>query len=240
GAIDTTTVLTNAYSGDSIRSAATVDGSRFWVSGTSRVSNPGANTGGVYLIDHGATTGTRLSTTLNDTRNIAIINGQLFVSSIATGAVGVNKVGTGVPTTPGQPITSFVDTTSGPGTTPLSFVVFDLDNNGVPDRVYVADDRTNGSGGLQKWTSTDGTNWTLGATLGGTGVRGLTGGVINGNPVLYATTSPSATSAGNALVSFTDDGNNPAFATIAIAADNTTFRGVAFAPAVAEPGTIAL
>jgi hypothetical protein len=241
--IDTTTVLTNAYSGNSVRSAATVDGSQFWVSGTSRTSGAGANTGGVYLISFGATTGTQLTTTPNDTRNIAILNGQLYVSSTASGALGVNKVGTGVPTTSGQPITSFVST--GAGSSPYSFVVFDLNNDGIPDRVYVADERFTSSGGLQKWTSTDGTSWTLANTFNpgtNTGLRGLTGQVVNGNPVLYGTTSVNGPpgGAGNQLVSFTDDGSNTSFVTLATAANMTAFRGVAFVPAVPEPGALAL
>jgi hypothetical protein len=221
-----------------------VDGSQYWVSGTSRVNDPGANTGGVYLIAHGATTGTQLSTTLNDTRNIAIFNGQLYVSSNVTNFVGVNKVGTGVPTTSGQTITPFVNTTSGTGTSPYSFVIF-FDTSGIANRVYVADERTNGNGGLQKWTSTDGTNWTLATTFSpasNIGLRGLTGQMVNGNPVLYATTAVTGTAGGsqNQLLSFTDDGSNTSFVTLATAANSTAFRGVAFVPVVPEPGAFTL
>jgi hypothetical protein len=245
GTINTSTVLTNAYGASSVRSAATEDGSRFWVSGTSSAAGDNANTGGVYLIDQGATTGTRLSSTLNDTRNIAIFNGQLYVSAATpAGAEGVDKVGTGVPTTPGQSITSFVNTAN--NTSPLSFVVFDLNHDGIPDRVYVADDHINGSGGLEKWTSTNGTTWNFGGFFSPsstTGLRGLTGQVVNGNPVLYATTTVAGGPIGgteNDLVSFVDDGTNTSFTTMATAGNLMAFRGVAFAPAVAEPGTFVL
>src|SRR5262249_21833972 len=153
----------------------------------------------------------------------------------------VNTVGTGVPTTPGQTIAPWILTTgnTGSGATPYSFVVFDLNNDGKPDRVYVADDRFNGSGGLQKWTSTNGVDWTLVDNFtpaGNTGLRGLTGQVVNGNPVLYATTSISGNSSGNALVSFLDNGSNTSFVTLATSTSNlTVFRGVAFAPVVPEP-----
>jgi hypothetical protein len=240
--INTSTVLTNAYGAGSVRSAATVDGSRYWVSGTSG-AGANANTGGVFVIDQGATTGTRLSADLNDTRNIAIVNGQLYVSSATTGAFGVNTVGTGVPTTAGQSITPFVNT--GSGTSPLSFVIFDLNHDGIADVVYVADDRLTTAGGLQKWTSTDGNNWTLVTTFNpgtNTGLRGLTGQLVNGNPVLYATTTTSGPIGGsqNELVSFTDDGSNTSFNSLATAGALMAYRGVAFAPAVPEPGTMAL
>jgi hypothetical protein len=244
--INTSTVLTNAYGAGSVRSAATVDGSHYWTSGTSG-AGANANTGGVYIIDQGATNGTRLSSTLNDTQNIAIFNNQLYVSSGSGNNAAVNTVGTGLPTTSGQTISPFILTTAntGTGATPYSFVVFDLNNDGIPDRVYVADDRINGSGGLQKWTSTNGTDWTLADTFhpnSSTGLRGLTGQVVNGNPVLYATTSVSGTpgGAGNELMSFTDDGSNSSFVALAAAANMTAFRGVAFAPAVPEPGSLAL
>jgi hypothetical protein len=99
---------------------------------------------------------------------------------------------------------------------------------------------------LQKWTSTDGINWTLATTFSPsatTGLRGLTGQVINGNPVLYATTTINGGPIGgsqNDLVSFTDDGSNSSFVTLATAGNLTAFRGVAFAPSVPEPGTFAL
>lgn len=245
--INTTTVLTNAYGAGSIRSAATVDGSNYWTSGTSSASGANANTGGVYVITQGATTGTRLSSDSNNTRNVAIFNSQLYVSSGPPVTATVSAVGSGLPTAPSQSITTFVPASnSGTGASPYGFVVFDLNNDGIPDRVYVADDRINGSGGLQKWTSTDGTNWMLASTFSpsnSTGLRGLTGQVVNGNPVLYATTTVSGGPIGgsqNDLVAFTDNGSNNSFVTLATAGNMTAFRGVAFAPAVAEPGTFAL
>jgi hypothetical protein len=248
GTIVTSTVLTNAYGAGSIRSAATDDGSRYWTSGTSGSAGANANTGGVYVIAQGATTGTRLSSDSNNTRNIAIFNNQLYVSSGPGTGAAVSTVGSGLPTTGNQSIAPFVTTglSGNGGGSPYSFVVFDLNGDGVPDRVYVADDRVNGSGGLQKWTSTNGTDWTLSMTFSPnttTGLRGLTGQLVNGNPVLYATTTVSGGPIGgseNQLVSFTDDGTNTSFTSLATAGSLMAYRGVAFAPAVPEPGTLAL
>jgi len=97
--------------------------------------------------------------------------------------------------------------------------------------VYVADDRATASGGgIQKWTFSGG-NWTLAATLNNgltAGVQGLTGSQNGlGQAVLYATTTD------NKLVSVVDDGTaspGSPFSTLATAAANTIFQGVAFAP----------
>ncbi len=119
------------------------------------------------------------------------------------------------------------------------------DNSGL-DRLYIADDRTiaNG-GGLHRfdWNNTS-SSWVYQYTIQSgitTGLRGLTGELVSGNVVLYATTVgvTSGSSQGNALVTVTDTGASSTFATIINSPTNTFFRGVAFTP-VPEPSSILL
>ena len=86
------------------------------------------------------------------------------------------------------------------------------------------------AGGIQKWTF-DGTTWSLANTLNAglsTGARGLTAFVTGANVTLVATTGEATQ---NKLVVAVDDGSAaPAVTTIATAAANTMFHGVALAP----------
>src|SRR5262249_55869680 len=98
------------------------------------------------------------------------------------------------------------------------------------DTLYVADDRSPPTGGIQKWTF-DGTTWSLVNTLNSglsTGARGLTGVVTGANRTPGAT-PPEATP--NRLGGAGHGGSAaPPFTTIATAAANTMFHGVALAP----------
>jgi hypothetical protein len=215
GAIDTSTALTNAFSGNNIRSATSIDGTQFWASGAN---------GGVQYALLGTSTATALNTTApTNTRVCSIANGQLYVTSASGTFQGVSAVGTGVPNTSPQTMTLLngFPTASGPSNYDFFFA--------DPDTLYVADDRTNGSGGIQKWTQSAGL-WTLQYTLlpaASTGCRGLTGVVSGGIATLYATTT--ATTA-NQIVSVIDTGAGAVFSTLATAATNTVVRGIRRAP----------
>ena len=119
-----------------------------------------------------------------------------------------------------------------PSPSPYGFVALDRDP-GVPgvDSLYVADDSGSPNGGIVKF-SFDGTTWTPRGSFrpGGSAVRGLTGAVTPSGVTLYATTS-----AANELVAVIDSAAFDATiaatsTTLANAAANTVFRGVAFAP----------
>jgi hypothetical protein len=219
GNVDTTTALTDAYSGGNIRAATSDDGTHFWTSGTS------ATSGSVrYIASVGATTSTQLSTTPTNTRVVRIQNGQLYVSSASLTFQGVSTVGTGVPTTSGQTITILPGFPTAAG--PSNYDYFFADAN----TLYVADDRTNGSGGIQKWTLSGGT-WTLQYTLAvnaTTGCRGLTGDITSGQNVLWATTAPGAGAI--QVVTVTDTGAGSLFTPLVTAATNTALRGIRHIP----------
>jgi hypothetical protein len=137
-------------------------------------------------------------------------------------------------------------TTAGPS--PVDF--FFADDN----TLYVADDRTTASGGLEKWTF-DGSAWSLVYTKNidttndaiDNGIRGLSGSVdAVGNVVLFATTT-FGSGTPNFLVGMTDTLANTSAANVTVnslvsAGSNQTLRGLQAIGiiAVPEPGSIVL
>jgi hypothetical protein len=235
GNVDTSTALTDFCSKDTIRSAASTNGTDLWVTG---------NTGGVAYTTLGATTSVSLSTSVTSGYQVNIFNGQLYVTTHSNSKL-LAPIGTGVPTTAGQTITSPLTATNGLGN-PDAFCFLDLDSAtpGV-DTLYLADDAT----GLMKYCYS-GDTWVYEGSQGtGTdGYRGLTGAVDSlGNVILYATRNGGGTTTGGGeLVAVSDTSGfnatmTASFTTIATAASYTAFRGVAFAPtSVPEPSTMAL
>jgi hypothetical protein len=191
----------------------------YWTAGTSSTSG----TNGILYFGNG--TAVQVSSTVTNTRVVNIFNDQLYFST-GSGTLGIYKVGTGTPVTSGQTSINLIAT--GTGSSPYAFAI-----NATNSVCYIADDRTNGSGGIQKWTSTDGTTWTLAYTLSvgaSFGARGLTVDWSGTTPTLYATTTNSK------LVSISDTGSGATATDLVTAGTNTTFRGVSFAP-YTDPNT---
>jgi len=224
GNVDTTTTLGSAFTGSSVRGAASTDGISIWVSGNS------TSTGGVHFTTLGSTPTTQLINDPLNARCVHVAGGQLYATSGAGTYVNVFTVGNGLPTTsgvfatplPGMPTAS---------ASPYSFVMLDR-LPGVPgvDTLYVADDRSVASGGgIQKWTY-DGSSWSLVATWsdGTTSVRHVAAAPAGSGVRVVATTTESSE---NRVLSLLDDGSpSPAIEVVAKAATNTVFRGVAIAP----------
>lgn len=222
------TTGTIPFSGNNFRSIIATGNDTFYATGTG-----GGTTGGVWYANAGAFT--QISTTVTNARNVEIYNGQLYFST-GSGTPGVYGVGSGLPTTTGQSATAAIST--GVGSSPYGFVMFDTDGNGELDRAYIADDRTGAGGGLQKWTF-NGTSWSnswallvngsnaLSGTAGSgfAGLRGLSGSFSNGTATLYATTTEASN---NRLISIVDTGaSTPTSAVqLATAGANYVFRGV--------------
>ena len=215
GNVDTSTRIDALISGNNVRSAATSDGTSFWVGGA---------TSGVVYIALGATGGTSILASPGNVRVVDVFGGQLYGSSGSANFTNVFAVGTGLPTT-----TATEAALAGMPTTGASPYAFAIVAGNV---LYVADDRAVASGGgVQKWTLSAGT-WTLTTTFNGgltAGARGVTAFATGSTVTVVA--SVAATSA-NTLVAFVDDGVNlsPAATVLATAATNTVFRGVAPAP----------
>lgn len=224
--VDNTAAVTRAaststlYSGNNFRSAARSSNSDFWGAGGTTGTHYFGNTNAAATVQSDKT----------NSRVVNIYNGNLYFSTSSTGGsnanLGIYQVGSGLPFTSGQTITNIINT--GTGSSPYAFAI-----NSTGNIVYIADDRTSSSGGIQKWTF-DGSVWALSYTLGtgvaNIGARGLTVDFSGANPVIYATTGESSA---NRLIQITDTGAGSAATTIATAPTNTAFRGVAFAPAAA-------
>ena len=250
GIVDTSTNLNN-FSGNNIRAAYYDD----TVSSTNTGSNiyaVGANTG-VVLTTRGssgsANTGTVISSTITNERDVTVSNGQLYVSSGSGTAIRIGAVGTGTPTTTGQTTTeipggpSLVSSTSPGYVAPYAFFFATLSSASTspPDTLYFAD---SANSVIDKYSLSGGTYVASGTITGVSGVQGLTGSVTNGTVNLYATT-------GGAIYSATDgtgyNGTVSGVATsIVTATTNEAFRGIAFAPqaitsnATPEPGVLPL
>jgi hypothetical protein len=219
GAINTTT-STTSFSGNNIRAVTSVDGTSFWA--------VGATIDVVYTPLGGSGAGTVVSSSETNLRAVDIDEGQLYVSTASGSFKGVNIVGAITPNTTGQTTTLLSGLgTATPSTYNFFFAQLNPSDPGV-DTLYVADN----TNGIEKFTLIDGT-WTQNGTAAGTaadGYDGLTGTVSGTTVTLYATTNT-----GN-LVSFTDTaGYNAAMSsttptTLATAATNEAFRGIAFAP----------
>jgi predicted extracellular nuclease len=221
GAIDITTGFTTAFNTNSIRSTATVDGTGIWAGGTGA-----SGTGGVWYQPFGTIgAGTQVSTTVTNNRALGIFAGQLYTTA-QSGAIRLATVGSGTPTSTGQAMTNLpgLPTTTN---SPYGFVLLDRSVSVAgPDTIYFADD----AAGLHKY-SFDGATWTARGVVAGA-LRGLTGRIEGANAVLFGTTT---TASANALVTLTDTATFDtaivaSSTTIATAATNTVFRGVAFAP----------
>jgi uncharacterized repeat protein (TIGR01451 family) len=234
---DTSTRLTDFADLGSPRSAISVDGSSFWMAGS---------TGGLR---HAALASTGSSTLVSATsvnlRNLAIFENQLYVTSaLLAGSYRVGSVGTGLPTGSG------VSTIGLPGLpiigSPHGIFLADL-SSGVAgaDTLYVADDGL----GLLKYSKVAGT-WTLNSTIGSgsDNFRGLAGAVNGTEVTLHATGMGGSTgSGGGTLVRIFDaSGYNAAFSGVttplASADSDRAFRGVAFAPlsGLATPSDLAV
>ena len=223
GTVDTSTALTNFASTGSPHGVASTDGSSFWLT---------SNKGGLVHATLGAATSTVVSSTEANLREVEIFDGQLYVSNNIDSTFRIGTVGNGLPTDSGESVASL------PGLpavgSPNAFFLTHLDSDPeVPgvNTLYTADDS---SGAIQKYTF-DGTTWTAGGTLAAPGVRGLIGMVSGPNVILYGTAGSGASTGGGSLYTFTDQSGyggvlSGTAATLATAANDEAFRGIAFTP----------
>lgn len=226
GNVDTTTALTDAYTGTAasvanVRGVTSTNGTDIWLTGTGTPSS----SAGIRYTTLGATTSTQLSTTPTNLRGANIFDGQLYVSA-STGTTRMAAVGIGTPTTSGQTTTNLPGfTTTG---SPYAFYFADLTGTvaGV-DTLYVAFEI---SDEIQKWSLVGG-SWTMNGSYALSNPTGLTGFTTpsTSSVTLFATNVTD-------LYTVTDtSGYNvaPTGTVTSIATrpvSNIVFRGVAFAP----------
>ena len=225
--VDTTTALTDFADANNPRSATSSDGTHLWVGGAA---------GGVRYTTLGSSTSTALtSSTFKNVREVSIVGGQLYTSADPTKAsVTVATVGTGLPTSGTQTPTDLpgIPTT----TQPYEYVLLTLGSGAGPDTVYLADDASPGATAtatIDKF-SRSGSTWVAEGSVTVGNVLGLTGSVVNGQAVLYATSSANS-GQGGTLTKVVDSAGAGATMSatstlLATAPANEAFRGVAFAP----------
>ena len=207
-------VTSTLTTGSNLRGAAG-DGNNYW----------GANSsGGISYL--GTAPSGAVSSTVSNTRALNIHNGNLYFST-GSGATGIYKVGTGLPTTSGQVSTIVIGT----GASPASPYGFQF--NSAETICYIADSRTTGAGGVQKWVNTAGT-WALAYTMSVGASTGAYGVVVDfyagANPRIYATVSNTS---GTQVLYFDDNGTTTPTLNVISTLLSTTFkayRSVAFAP----------
>jgi hypothetical protein len=219
----------SVFSGNTPRTVVTNNGTDFWM---------GGGTAGMrYGTTADLTTTTALFTTPTGYRSVGIFNNELYFTTTNSGSpnpdVRVGKVSGTLPTAattytplPGLPTTTIV---------PHAIVLFDTDNTGGPDLLYVGTDD-----GLQKYHLSGGTWVDDGLFSTGTGsvLKGITGFIVTGqtNVTIFGIVGGGV---GNKLVSIVD---NAGF-TSAISATRTdlstapagaVFKGVTFTPGTTQ------
>ncbi len=208
GVINTTTALTDAYSGGNFRGVVSSDGTQFWTAG----SSSGATDEYTHYAQLGATVSTEITGPSNpaNTTAVEIFNGQLYESTRSTPGstlAGIYQVGTGLPTTAGQTQSLFIETpqsnplnvTDSDGTTSgFGFFMADLPSN--PNSIngvnvaYVADEQM----GIARYDYTS-TGWKFSYyidstgsfldsayTVDGNGDVSPTSSAVTANPAAYA------------------------------------------------------
>ncbi|MBL8756198.1 MAG: hypothetical protein JNK15_23085 [Planctomycetes bacterium] len=213
--IDSSTALADAYSGNNVRGAASYSGLEFWTAGTaSAANNPSVR----YVASLGATTSLQLDAAITNIRRVDVWNTEVYCVTASGSAFGVCQVGSGLPTNSPQTTTLLPGFPTATGPSPYDFFFANATT------LYVADDRTTGLGGIQKWVQIAGV-WTLQYTLApasNVGCRGLSGIVAGGVTTLFATTTA------NTLVKVVDSGAAATALVLASAPTNTAYRGVRF------------
>jgi hypothetical protein len=225
--VHTGTVITDAYVGDSIRSAASVDGTAYWLGGTASTGNFDA---GVRYVVHNSTGATAdVYSGLQNIRAVEIIGTQLYASTGSTPPTGLTSrvfsIGTGTPISNTTTVGSLTGVAL---TAPGNYALLDMSTviNGY-DTLYVAE--TGGSlVGARKYTY-DGLNWTETAFFP---IPAGTGFFVAAKPT-SATSATVLVTAGAGVLKWEDTGlSGNADAGILVAAPPTgsAFRGVVLLP----------
>lgn len=157
GGLDTSTSVTDAYAGNNVRAAATVDGTSFWLGGT------GAMNAGVRSVAFGSmTTSSDVYSGVTNIRAVKVAAGQLYASTASDAGAGVPRV---FAVGQGLPLATTTATTPLPGVSVLlasDFLLMDRDGTAGPDTLYVVD--TGNGVGVRRYTLS-GSSWSETSSL---------------------------------------------------------------------------
>jgi hypothetical protein len=243
GTVDTSTQIPSADLGssESVRATAAAGGLGFWVSSGNFLR---------YVpLGNGGTTPTAAVSNYFPSPTAPAVSpaGQLYVdggagaqSNGVPAIDGPATIGTALPNNAGQTgsvLAGFPTDRDPSGNFPSSqqFVISPDGNT-----IFVADSRTDTFGGILEFFQSIPGTWTeLGNLQSGSGadsgLRGLSADFSGSSPVLYAVTTGSSSNRLVRITGGTLDGSAPgfAFSTLATAAANEAFRGVAPVPTTA-------
>lgn len=239
--LNTTTALTDAFDGISVRGAATNNGNQFWLSGQN-----GTGGGVRYAGSVGATTSTEIVPSTNNLHQISVQGNNLFVGgATTTPGKSVFQVGSGLPTVGPAALTAAMPPTGGISQEFNSFFFTKLSTDAINnwngtgfDTVYAV-----GDGHVAKFTYDGTTNsWTARADVGLTNVINIAGITIDKEVFIWVTTS-GAGATNSKLFSLVDSGGYTGtftagnFTQLVELTGNSAFRGIAIVP---EPGSVLL
>lgn len=239
GTADTSTGLTDAYSNIAIRDVTTDNGTRFWTVGANAAS------GGLrYVSSLGATTSASISSSPNDNiRSVdvagTLANPSLFISAGAnTPGRTVMLVGTEgtLPTSGAQTYTATFPSVASGTTNDFFFADLSTTEPGL-DTLYAVPVGTGAGNGLFKYTRTGGVWAQTGTAITPVSDNAHITGIISGSDVTLFVVN--GTAVGNSIQTITDTSGyggtlTGSLATIASAGANTSFRGLALAPAASS------
>ncbi len=217
GTVSASTIVSNAYSTDNIRSGVTGDGSAFWFTGSSGSGS------GIMAFSSGAT---NQIADINS-RVIKIYNNDLYYSTgsaVGSAVQGIYRI-SGTPTSSNAAPVSVLTGVSGQGTSPYDFAL-SADGN----TMYVADDGI----GVQKFTF-DGLAWSLAYNF----TNGLGSSRAFGLDVLFGATNQVLWTSPTNVWSALDEGFAANATSIYTPGANYALRGLE-ATVVPEPSTYAL
>lgn len=251
GTVDVSTALSNFPvngTAATVQTSITNNGTDLWA-----VTNQGNGMGVLYTTP-GATDATTapsviVSPTISSTKSLAIFGGDLYYVTNAGTRIGKVSATGGLPTTAGNTMTPLpvaTGSTAFTTFTPSQMVMFDMDSSVLGyDVMYVTNASTATTlAGIYKYCKNASGRWVSYGTFGSIATDGsyfgITGGRVDGLPVMYVTRgiTTTTTESTNQLIQLAESSGYNANMNAAITAttDATvsgksgTIRGVAFFP----------
>ena len=250
GAVDTSTGLSDAYSGNTFRGVASSDGTSFYTSGAGVSGSGGVR----YVASLGDTTSVNLGeSSFDNVRQIYVVDGNIYLAS-GSGTPGhsIYQIGTGLPTTGPQTYTPFLEPETSLSEQFNAAYLADL-NPSVDgfDTMYVMNS-INGGSGLEKWSLDNGA-WVKNGTqlsfpsgpiqVQAGSAFGITG-ISQGDEVTLYMTTTSGGNGPSALYALTDTSGHNATMNGTVEwlldapssggfGDASVFKNIALAPSLA-------